>query len=233
MALPTAKEMMQALQADPALRNDDEAARLLTGEPRRNLKPESKKPMANMTLTSTTTSRKRSCKHVSNTICTAFKRLLFLMAQNSEQEAHDYGISPASAAPAGKATPAPAARQAEGLETSPLFGRGVCCIRNQYTTTRRSLCSKWLKDILGDSYTEEIDKQVSDEIGKAYAPRADLDSANEARAAAEAQLADANKTIAGYKDMGHRRDPPVRRRLAGQGGAGAEGCRCPRGRSAV
>lgn len=25
MALPTAKEMMQALQADPALRNDDEA----------------------------------------------------------------------------------------------------------------------------------------------------------------------------------------------------------------
>lgn len=48
---------------------------------------------------------------------------------------------------------------------------------------------------------EEIDKQVSNEIGKAYAPRADLDSANEAKAAAEAQLADANKTIAGYKDM--------------------------------
>ena len=46
---------------------------------------------------------------------------------------------------------------------------------------------EWLKNILGDSYTEEIDKQVSDEIGKAYAPRADLDSANEARAAAEAQ----------------------------------------------
>lgn len=34
-----------------------------------------------------------------------------------------------------------------------------------------------------------------------YAPRADLDSANEAKTAAEAQLADANKTIAGYKDM--------------------------------
>ena len=60
---------------------------------------------------------------------------------------------------------------------------------------------EWLKDILGDGYTEEIDKQVSNEIGKAYAPRADLDSANEAKAAAEAQLADANKTIAGYKDM--------------------------------
>lgn len=60
---------------------------------------------------------------------------------------------------------------------------------------------EWLKNILGDGYTEEIDKQVGDEIGKAYAPRADLDSANEARAAAEAQLADANKTIAGYKDM--------------------------------
>ena len=60
---------------------------------------------------------------------------------------------------------------------------------------------EWLKNILGDGYTEEIDKQVSDEISKAYAPRADLDSANEAKAAAEAQLADANKTIAGYKDI--------------------------------
>ena len=27
---------------------------------------------------------------------------------------------------------------------------------------------EWLKDILGDGYTEEIDKQVSNEIGKAY-----------------------------------------------------------------
>ena len=45
---------------------------------------------------------------------------------------------------------------------------------------------EWLKNILGDGYTEEIDKQVSDEISKAYAPRADLDSANEAKAAAEA-----------------------------------------------
>ena len=25
---------------------------------------------------------------------------------------------------------------------------------------------EWLKDILGDGYTEEIDKQVSNEIGK-------------------------------------------------------------------
>lgn len=60
---------------------------------------------------------------------------------------------------------------------------------------------EWLKNILGDGYTDEIDKQVSDEIGKAYAPRADLDSANEARAAVEAQLAEAAKTIAGYKEM--------------------------------
>jgi len=66
---------------------------------------------------------------------------------------------------------------------------------------KEELMLEWLKDILGDGYTEEIDKQVSNEIGKAYAPRADLDSANEAKAAAEAQLADANKTIAGYKDM--------------------------------
>lgn len=33
---------------------------------------------------------------------------------------------------------------------------------------------EWLKAILGDSYTEEIDKKISDEIGKGFVPRAEL-----------------------------------------------------------
>ncbi len=36
----------------------------------------------------------------------------------------------------------------------------------------------WLKTILGDAYTEEIDKKVSEEIGKAFVARADFNTLN-------------------------------------------------------
>lgn len=36
----------------------------------------------------------------------------------------------------------------------------------------------WLKTILGDAYTEEIDKKVSDEIGKAFVARVDFNTLN-------------------------------------------------------
>ncbi len=35
---------------------------------------------------------------------------------------------------------------------------------------------EWLKNILGDAYTDEIDKAVSQELEKGYAPKADLDT---------------------------------------------------------
>lgn len=35
---------------------------------------------------------------------------------------------------------------------------------------------EWLKTILGDAYTDEIDKAVTQEIKKGYAPQADLDA---------------------------------------------------------
>lgn len=35
---------------------------------------------------------------------------------------------------------------------------------------------KWLKTILGDAYTDEIDQAVTQEIKKGYAPQADLDA---------------------------------------------------------
>lgn len=60
---------------------------------------------------------------------------------------------------------------------------------------------EWLKTILGDGYTEEIDQKVSAEIGKGFVARADFNAANEAKKAAEAQLAEANKTIDGYKTL--------------------------------
>ena len=46
---------------------------------------------------------------------------------------------------------------------------------------------EWLKNILGDIWTEDIDKKISAEIGKGFV--------------AKTQLAEANKTIAGYKEM--------------------------------
>ena len=60
---------------------------------------------------------------------------------------------------------------------------------------------EWLKNILGDNWTEDIDKKISAEIGKGFVAKADFNAVNEAKKAAETQLADANKTIAGYKEM--------------------------------
>lgn len=60
---------------------------------------------------------------------------------------------------------------------------------------------EWLKPILGESYTEDIDKKISAEISKSFVAKSDFDAADEARKAAETQLTEANKTIAGYKEM--------------------------------
>ena len=48
----------------------------------------------------------------------------------------------------------------------------------------------WLKTILGDSYTEEIDKSISQEIGKGFVSRADFNAKNEAVKTLEGQLKD-------------------------------------------
>lgn len=59
----------------------------------------------------------------------------------------------------------------------------------------------WLKNILGDNYTEDIDKKVSEEIGKGFVSRADFNTKNEELKTARGQLADANKTIDDFKGM--------------------------------
>ena len=60
---------------------------------------------------------------------------------------------------------------------------------------------EWLKEILGDSYTEEIDKKVSAEIGKAFVAKGDFDAKNTEAKSLKNQLAEANKTIEGFKAM--------------------------------
>ncbi len=59
----------------------------------------------------------------------------------------------------------------------------------------------WLKTILGDKYTEDIDKQVSAEIGKGFVARADFNSANEAKKVLETRIADYDKQIKGFEKL--------------------------------
>ena len=44
---------------------------------------------------------------------------------------------------------------------------------------------EWLKTILGEQYTEDIDKKVSTEIGKAFVARPDFNALNEAKKKAD------------------------------------------------
>lgn len=60
---------------------------------------------------------------------------------------------------------------------------------------------EFLKTILGDKYTEDIDKQVSAEIGKSFVARADFNSANEAKKALETRIADYDKQIKGFEKL--------------------------------
>ena len=46
----------------------------------------------------------------------------------------------------------------------------------------------WLKEILGDSYTEDIDKRVSERVGKDFVPRADFNEKNNALKTANATI---------------------------------------------
>lgn len=60
---------------------------------------------------------------------------------------------------------------------------------------------EWLKTILGDNYSEDTDKRVSEEIGKGFVAKADFTAAKEAKKTLETQLVEAGKTIEGFKAM--------------------------------
>lgn len=53
----------------------------------------------------------------------------------------------------------------------------------------------WLKTILGDAYTEEIDKRVSEEIGKAFVARADFNALNQEKKSLDGVLKERDKQL--------------------------------------
>lgn len=54
---------------------------------------------------------------------------------------------------------------------------------------------EWLKTILGDAYTEEIDKKVSEEIGKSFVARADFNTLNTEKKALADTVKDRDKQL--------------------------------------
>ena len=70
---------------------------------------------------------------------------------------------------------------------------------------------EWMKEILGDAYTEDIDNKITARLTADYVPKADLEAANTAKSEAEAALAAANDK---YKEMCIRdRNGRARRRM--------------------
>lgn len=55
---------------------------------------------------------------------------------------------------------------------------------------------EWLKEILGDAYSEETDKRVSQEIGKNFVSRSDFNTKAEALRIAEGNLKDRDEQLA-------------------------------------
>jgi len=60
----------------------------------------------------------------------------------------------------------------------------------------------WLKEILGDNYSQEIDESVSKNIGKEFVPRAEFNKANDSAKDLSDQLAERDKQLEGLKDSG-------------------------------
>ena len=60
----------------------------------------------------------------------------------------------------------------------------------------------FLKEILGDAYTEDIGTRVSEEVGKRFVEKSDLEAKDNELKAAKDQLADAAKTIESLQEQG-------------------------------
>ena len=63
----------------------------------------------------------------------------------------------------------------------------------------------WLKEILGDHYSDDTDKKVSDEIGKGFVAKADFNTVNEAKKQLEGQVKTLEGQIKGHdKELADR-----------------------------
>lgn len=58
---------------------------------------------------------------------------------------------------------------------------------------------EWLKEILGENYTEEADKKVSEKLGELFVSRNDFNATNETKKDLEAQIKARDKDIEGLK----------------------------------
>lgn len=67
-------------------------------------------------------------------------------------------------------------------------GRNTGTGRNKKDAAERTTRHEWLKEILGDSYTEDIDGRVSAEIGKGFVARADFNTKNDEVKTLQGQL---------------------------------------------
>ena len=61
---------------------------------------------------------------------------------------------------------------------------------------------EWLKSILGDKYTDDIDAKISTEIGKNFVAKSDFNQVNTAKKKAEDDLKERDKQIEALKTAG-------------------------------
>lgn len=84
--------------------------------------------------------------------------------------------------------------------------RGACNTgtgRTKRTAGERNVKMKfdWLKEIIGEGYTEEIDGKVSKQIGDRFVAKADFDATNTAYKTLETQLAERDKQLEELKKI--------------------------------
>lgn len=60
---------------------------------------------------------------------------------------------------------------------------------------------EWLKTVLGEAYTEDIDKSVSAEIGKGFVARNDYNALNETKKQLEGQVGERDKQLEALKKV--------------------------------
>jgi len=60
---------------------------------------------------------------------------------------------------------------------------------------------EWLKTILGDKYTDEIDQKVSEEIGKGFVSRTDFNTKNDALKDTQGQLKTAQDGLKAFEGV--------------------------------
>lgn len=81
---------------------------------------------------------------------------------------------------------------------------------------------EWLKTILGENYTEDIDKQVAAEIGKSFVPRSEFNTVNEEKKSLTAQISERDTQLEELKKVDAKGLQEEIARLQGENKAATE-----------